>query len=359
MMWYILIRKLQFHKTMLFNKRGIKMDGAKRIAKWDNLKLFLIFTVVLGHMADLFYSQCSDMKGLFIFIYIFHMPAFIFISGLFSKKTVDNKNYGKILPYVTLYFISQFLLFIFSAIFAKAKTLYLFDSDGIPWFVLSLFWMNLITMYTKKIKPQWVLALSLILSVFAGYNHSTIDKLAILRTINFYPFFYLGYILDREKLTAFLNKKQIKIASAVFIATIGILCFTIPQKVAYFRSFVTGRVPYSNIGNAAVWGGFIRLGVFAVSLIFVMALISLTPSSAGRISFLGTRTLGVYVTHFCFIYAIIAIPGLTKAIIDMPVLGRILLLLIITALLVAICSNKYFDIALKKIMDHNAKLKKQ
>ena len=154
------------------------------------------------------------------------------------------------------------MLFIFSAIFAKEKTLYLFDSDGIPWFVLSLFWMNLITMYTKKFKPQWVLALSLILSVFAGYNHRVMDEFAILRTINFYPFFYLGYIAVREKLTAFLNKKYIKIISAVFVAALAVLCFAIPQKISYFRLFVTGRVVYSYIGNAAVWGGFIRLGVF-------------------------------------------------------------------------------------------------
>lgn len=335
------------------------MGAAMRIAKWDNLKLFLIFTVVVGHISDLFYGSCSDMKGLFVFIYTFHMPAFIFISGLFSKKTVDNKNYGKILPYITLYFISQFLLFIFSAIFAKEKTLYLFDSDGIPWFVLSLFWMNLITMYTKKFKPQWVLALSLILSVFAGYNHRVMDEFAILRTINFYPFFYLGYIADREKLTAFLNKKYIKIISAVFVAALAVFCFAIPQKISYFRLFVTGRVVYSYIGNAAVWGGFIRLGVFAVSLIFVMALISLVPSKESRISYLGSRTLGVYVTHCCFIYAVFAIPGLSAAVANLPAVARVPIILLTGALIVLICSNKYFDAALKKIMDYGAKLKEK
>lgn len=333
------------------------MVAAKRIAKWDNLKLFLIFTVVVGHISDFFYSSCGDMKGLFIFIYTFHMPAFIFISGLFSKKTVDNKNYGKILPYITLYFISQFLLFVFSAIFEKGKTLYLFDADGVPWFVLSLFFMNMITMYTRKFKPQWVLSLSLIMSIFAGYNYKVIDEFAILRTINFYPFFYLGYIADRDKLTAFLNKKYIKIISAVFIAGMAVLCFAIPQKMAYYRMFVTGRVVYSYIGNAAAWGGFIRLGVFAVSLIFVMALISLAPSKESRISYLGTRTLGVYVTHICFVYAVFAIPGLTAAVENLPAVVRVLVVLAAGALLVAVCSNKYFDKALKKIMDHNAKLK--
>ena len=65
------------------------MGAAMRIAKWDNLKLFLIFTVVVGHISDLFYGSCSDMKGLFVFIYTFHMPAFIFISGYLSKKPQD------------------------------------------------------------------------------------------------------------------------------------------------------------------------------------------------------------------------------------------------------------------------------
>ena len=72
------------------------MPTTKRIAKWDNLKLFLIFTVVEGHIADTFYEYCNDMKSVFLFIYLFHMPAFIFLSGLFSKKTVDGNNYKKV-----------------------------------------------------------------------------------------------------------------------------------------------------------------------------------------------------------------------------------------------------------------------
>ena len=68
------------------------MGAAMRIAKWDNLKLFLIFTVVVGHISDLFYGSCSDMKGLFVFIYTFHMKALNFISGLCSKNKDEKKN---------------------------------------------------------------------------------------------------------------------------------------------------------------------------------------------------------------------------------------------------------------------------
>ena len=42
------------------------MPTTKRIAKWDNLKLFLIFTVVEGHIADTFYEYCNDMKSVFL-----------------------------------------------------------------------------------------------------------------------------------------------------------------------------------------------------------------------------------------------------------------------------------------------------
>lgn len=335
------------------------MPTTKRIAKWDNLKLFLIFTVVEGHIADTFYEYCNDMKSVFLFIYLFHMPAFIFLSGLFSKKTVDGNNYKKVLPYVTLYFATLFLRFVSSAVCYGTDSLPLFDSSGVPWFVFSLFSMNIITMYTKKFKPQWVLAASIILSIFAGYNYQNIDAFSIMRTINYYPFFYLGYILNREKLNEFLSRKKIKIISAVFIAAVFAVCFLIPKDIMFLRTFVTGRGIYSTLGDIAVWGGLIKIPVTAVTLALIMALISLTPSKEFKLSVLGSRTLGVYVVHYCFIDILFAIKPVTPAMVDMPAVLRQIIVLALSAVITLICSNKYFDAALKKIMDHGAKLKEK
>lgn len=63
------------------------MDN-KRDAKWDNVKLILIILVVVGHVADYYMSKSTIMYIIRFYIYIFHMPAFLFVSGLFSKRVV-------------------------------------------------------------------------------------------------------------------------------------------------------------------------------------------------------------------------------------------------------------------------------
>lgn len=83
---------------------------AKRIEKWDILKFFLIFTVVLGHIADFYTDKSEAMQYLYLFIYIFHMPLFIFVSGLFSKRTVNERRIDKIAGYMIVYFFTKLVL---------------------------------------------------------------------------------------------------------------------------------------------------------------------------------------------------------------------------------------------------------
>lgn len=58
----------------------------QRIALWDNLKFFLVTCVVIGHFADQFTDVSYVYDSIFLFIYSFHIPLFIFISGIFHKS---------------------------------------------------------------------------------------------------------------------------------------------------------------------------------------------------------------------------------------------------------------------------------
>ena len=53
----------------------------KRIYKFDNLKAILIFLVVFGHFLEL----VEGHKLLYLTIYSFHMPLFLFLSGYFAR----------------------------------------------------------------------------------------------------------------------------------------------------------------------------------------------------------------------------------------------------------------------------------
>ena len=56
-----------------------------RLAYWDNIKGFLIILVVFAHC--LFFLQNQPLNNFLVdSIYMFHMPAFVFVSGFFSKS---------------------------------------------------------------------------------------------------------------------------------------------------------------------------------------------------------------------------------------------------------------------------------
>ena len=76
----------------------------KRIPYFDNLKFILIYFVVLGHFLAPLRGVIPGVKFIYMIIYVFHMPLFIFILGYFSKSLLkDGKlTNNKIFNYLTL-----------------------------------------------------------------------------------------------------------------------------------------------------------------------------------------------------------------------------------------------------------------
>ncbi len=58
---------------------------ANRDSYFDNARFILIFLVVFGHLIQSYVDANTFVATLYKFIYAFHMPAFILISGYFAK----------------------------------------------------------------------------------------------------------------------------------------------------------------------------------------------------------------------------------------------------------------------------------
>lgn len=59
---------------------------------YDNIRGILILLVVLGHALEYFRLDNKVGEFLYVFIYLFHMPVFIFISGYFSKNLKKGRS---------------------------------------------------------------------------------------------------------------------------------------------------------------------------------------------------------------------------------------------------------------------------
>ena len=93
----------------------------KRIALWDNLKLFLIFLVVLGHLTLQYFCSSQMFCTVTMVIYTFHMPAFVFISGLFSKKAINGETppVKRSFSFITVYLFVRVLNYLSNIIFEE------------------------------------------------------------------------------------------------------------------------------------------------------------------------------------------------------------------------------------------------
>ena len=71
---------------------------------FDNARALLIFLVVFGHLMEPYRSSSGFITSLYLTIYSFHMPGFLFISGYFAKKAgqagyIEKLSKKLLIPY--------------------------------------------------------------------------------------------------------------------------------------------------------------------------------------------------------------------------------------------------------------------
>lgn len=282
----------------MFEEEDFVMD--KRIEKWDILKFFLIFLVVLGHICDQYIRESRAVRAIWICIYCFHMPLFYFIAGLFSKRKINEKQYVKIFSYLTLYLVSQLFLLLGQICFTGQAGLELLNTKDAPWFIFVLFFYYLITIALRRFDCRYILGLSVVLGCMAGYDNSLTDIFQIPRMITFYPFFYLGYMLDEKEVRRRLSGKWLKAAAAIVLFAGIVYVFGNIEKVYWIRPLLTGRNPYSKLnGIFHPLGGVLRLAYYSGAAVIGALVIAVVPSSLGKgyIALLGSRSMQVYVLH--------------------------------------------------------------
>lgn len=324
------------------------MAVKERIQKWDILKFFLIFLVVFGHMLDVFPNPADWMKSVFLFIYTFHMPVFIFISGMFSKRNVNEKRYSKIFVYLILYFITKAVLFLSNVIAFKTPAFSMFFEGGVPWYMMTVFACSLITIALRKFSPSYVLIFSIILSCLSGYDDSIVDMLSIPRIVVFFPFFYAGYCIESGDIIKFSEKKPVKIISAFILIAFAVYLFKYQNSCYWLRPLITGRNHYQILTKYNDFGALLRLAYYAVVTVIGMAVICLTPKKLGKgtVARWGSRSLQVYILHYALIYIYLGL-------IDkyLPNVSPTIKIIVLSVLFTAICSLKIWEPTFKKLMN--------
>ena len=269
-------------------------NSDKREAYFDNLRFILMLIVVYCHGIELFRSKSDAICVVHNSLLLFVMPLFVFISGFFAKNMgkADSPKRNKILNLIVLYLIAQAVKCFISGGFTIIQPIY-----G-NWYLICLIaWYTILPLFSS-FKPWLIISISVLFGLLIGIEKSGMSILQISRMLCFFPFFLLGYYLNKETIE-FVKRKYI----------IGIIGFAIACVAINYLSYkglplsiMHASKCYKDMKLSVPSGVFYRLIWYCLSAFACFSVMCLVPTKHNIFTVLGTRTLPIYILHTCLFY---------------------------------------------------------
>ncbi len=303
---------------------------SQRIYKYDNVKAILIFLVVIGHMSSDYVSDCLPIRGITLWIYTFHMPAFIFLSGLVHKQYITQERAGlgckgelhmrweKALGFFLCGWALKIFIFLTRTLMGQNPFWNWLGEPGIPWYLFVLAAYEILFFLMRKIdgkvKPRYIILGAFALSAVFGYLPFVGDVLCLSRLINFLPIYALGYYMDMKKFLPIIEKNVYRILGGLFLLLSLLFCTLGPFGIYNLRKWFTGRRSYEFLSQffplTEPLGWLYRLLIWGIAMILVFSLIAVVPNKDFKFfTKMGSRTLNVYFWHrpLCYLFRTLAV----------------------------------------------------
>lgn len=261
----------------------------------DNIKVLLIFLVVFNHIIA-FQLVKDDLVIRYVWyaITIFHMPAFIFVSGYLSKKPQNVlKNLKNLLiPYILGYTLTWYA----NIWLGNSMDFELLRPSGtVMWYLLALFVYRLTIEAMGKVR--FIVPISILIALWAGTRPEFTTYLSSSRIVVFFPFFAAGYLWRSEYTDAVRKFK----GKWVLIPISGFLLYAVPNYMITHEmpiDIFRGNHSYLVSGLPDTEGMIIRLLMYLVSFTLILTFFALMPDIRLPLTFIGRNTMGIYFFHY-------------------------------------------------------------
>ncbi|MDT0391482.1 acyltransferase family protein [Streptomyces dubilierae] len=273
-----------------------KQNGKQRDAFFDNAKYLAIVLVAMGHAWEPLKGDSRILEAAYQVVYAFHMPAFIIISGYFSRSfdmrpdRLKRLITGVAVPYIV--FETAYPLFKRWIDDDPGQDISLLDPWYLTWFLVALFVWRLTTPIWKL--ARWPLPLALGLAMLATVSPSIGDDLDLQRVLQFLPFFVLGLSMKPEHFHM-VRRRSVRIASVpVFAAALAVSWWAVPRmNTAWFYH----RDSAQELGAPWWTGPVMVLALFGCSLVLTACFFAWVPRRHMWFTALGAGTLYGYLLH--------------------------------------------------------------
>lgn len=278
--------------------RPAKAFGAARAAErypaLDGARCVLIALVVTGHLLEQLVANGPGAAALYRWIYLFHMPAFVLISGAVSSAHLTRRRALALLTGLLVpYFVFQTLYPAWDAWLSGSGDW----SQGyvtpywLLWYLPSLAcWRLLLPLFARL---KFALPLAVGIALAAGATTWIGYPFSLSRTLVFLPLFLLGHRLGAQRLQRLGNANRHKLAA---LAVLGVTA-----GGAWYLRDLDPEWLYAASGYAALhvalWPGMgMRLALLLASAACALAVLTLVPRH-GALANLGRRSLTAYLMH--------------------------------------------------------------
>lgn len=268
----------------------------RRDAYFDNVKYLAIVLVAVGHAWEPVMDGSRAARALYMVVYTFHMPAFILISGYFSRSfdmspaKVRRLVTGVAVPYVL--FETAYSLFKRYANGSDDVPVTLLDPLFLTWFLIALFIWRVTTPLWLSLRHPMPVALTI--AVLASVTPGIGDDLDLQRVLQLLPFFVLGLLLKPEHFQL-VRRREVKLLALPLFA--GALLFAYWAGPRMALSWFYRNSAGQELGAPWWSGAVMTLVMFGCALILTVGFLAWVPRRHMWFTVLGAGTICGYLLH--------------------------------------------------------------
>ena len=268
----------------------------ERDAFFDNAKYLAIVLVAVGHVWEPLRDGSRGVSALYLLVYAFHMPAFIVVSGYFSRNFDASPGRlrrlvtGVVVPYVV--FEAAYTFFTRWTDHDPDRPVTLLDPLYLTWFLVALFVWRLTTPFWQRVRYPVPVALAV--AMLASLAPSIGNDLDLQRVLQFLPYFVLGLVLKPEHFRLVRRRVVRVVAGPVFVIAL-VLAYWVEPRMS--GAWFYHRDSAQELGAPAWAGPVMTLVAFGCSMVLVCCFLALVPGRRTWFTVLGAGTLYGYLLH--------------------------------------------------------------
>lgn len=279
------------------------MVEKKRNILFDNIRVVLIILVVFGHIIEQLRFEDGIFLGIYNFIYLFHMPLFVFCSGAFAKSEKKRIIRKYLIPYV----VFQTLYGIFDVYVMKAESFHFLESYYVLWYILALaIWSVVLPLFYAEgnwKKQALLLGSSIGVGLLAGYVDVIGKTFSLSRIFVFFPFFLAGYYVKQEgmgenvivQVRKYKEKLSVRWLCAGVFVIFGIGVFLCGSRINTWALY--GYTSYAFQGYTVYFRAFQYMAGAGIGILIFMII----QGKKALLPFVAKHSMSIYLSHVILI----------------------------------------------------------